>query len=138
MKKRNLVTEAHIEEACTRILELDGWRSFKMEQNFSEKKLKSVGEPGMPDRLYMRPTMKYPPSLPHSSMALYTEVFWVEWKRLRGKSPTKASQHQKDWHALARKQGALTYIAGEDFPATIEGFREFYKSSGLMRRQILS
>jgi hypothetical protein len=118
------VLEAHIELAGTQIMEWDGWRSFKMEQNFSEKKQKSVGEPGMPDRLYLR----------YDS----GDIAWIEWKRIKGKLATKALQHQKTWHARERARGGKTYIAGEDFPATIEGFRNWYCRSGLMRNQILS
>jgi len=37
---------------------------------------------------------------------------------------------------LERKRGALTLIAGQDFPATIEGFKAWYIGSGLNRRTI--
>jgi hypothetical protein len=114
------VYESDIELAGTQIMGWDGWRSFKMEQNFSEKKRKSVGEPGMPDRLYLR----------YDS----GDIVWIEWKRLKG----KAAQHQKDWHARERARGAKTYIAGEDFPATIDGFRDWYRKSWLMRHEILT
>ena len=58
------------------------------------------------------------------------------WKRIRAgrKTATKASQRQRDWHAAERARGALTLIAGEDFAASIEGFQDWYRQSGLARR----
>jgi hypothetical protein len=58
-------------------------------------------------------------------------VLWVEFKR--GKE--KAGSHQVAWHAKERARGALTWIANEDFPATVDGFRSHYEKSGLMRRE---
>lgn len=127
--------ELHLEEAGTQVLEYDGWRSFKMEQNFSEKKQKRTGEAGMPDRLYIRYLAISGATKDWSEFA---EVLWIEWKRLKGKKATETSQSQKDWQLLERKRGALIWVPGEDFPATIEGFREHYKTSGLMRRPIIS
>jgi hypothetical protein len=68
---------------------------------------------------------------------MWAEVMWLELKRIdpRGRR-TKASQKQKEWHTLERKRGALTLIAGFDFEPTTEGFRTFYKNSGLMRNKI--
>lgn len=135
--------EKSIREACADILILDGWRRLPMEQNFSEKKRKTVGEPGMADDLFIRYAWIGCNKSPefqgwHREDA---QALWVEWKRLlpvkRGKTwgrATKASNEQKAWHALERSRGALTLIAGEDFPASVDGFRDFYKASGLARR----
>ena len=77
--------EADIERTCTDFLALDNWRSFKMEQNFSEKKQKTVGESGMADHMYLRYLYGY------ESEALCTcemkedcacaQVMFIEWKR---------------------------------------------------------
>jgi hypothetical protein len=64
------------------------------------------------------------------------EVMWIEWKRSKGGAFTQAKQHQGDWHTGERARGALTLIAGWDFPATIEGFQLWYRVSGLMRRNL--
>jgi hypothetical protein len=61
-------------------------------------------------------------------------VLWIEWKRVFSGRATKATAHQRAWHEAERALGALTLIAGEHFPATIEGFREWYSRSGLQRR----
>ncbi len=131
----DLTLEKDIEKSCTDLLVLDGWRSFKMEQNFSERKRKSVGEPGMADRLYIR--------YDRAELApRWAEVMFVEWKRLKGGSgkralftkAEKAKIRQLRWIAEERAKGALVLLAGVDFPATIEGFRTWYRSSGLMRR----
>lgn len=58
------------------------------------------------------------------------EALWIEWKKLGG----KASPHQLAWIAHEEKRGALVWLAGEDFPATIEGFQAFYRAWGLLRR----
>jgi hypothetical protein len=130
-------TEAQIQEACCRILELDGWRRVRTDL----KQLRGLGvqEKGMADDLFIRyialPDWVHEPSLDFVALG---QIMWIEWKKLtsRGRS-TKAAQHQQDWHTLERKRGALTLIAGENFPASIEGFRDFYKKSGLMGNRIL-
>lgn len=140
--------EKHIQEACCQILECDGWRRIRMEAMYSEKKRKGVGEPGMADDLFLR--YWYPDNL-HNDTRPIGEIFWIEWKRLvptplrerrnntlKQKWPrsTQAAVHQKAWHALERKRGALTLIAGEDFVASVDGFRDWYKTSGLMRNKV--
>ncbi len=131
LARRLKVSEADIEKAVDDLLQYDGWRSFKMEQNFSEKKRRTFGEAGMPDRLYIR----YMPRIRHwtpteEEYGPEAEVIWIEHKRHKG----IASASQKLWHAAERKRGALTLIAGQDFEASIEGFISWYKSSGLMRK----
>jgi hypothetical protein len=79
----------------------------------------------MADRLYIR----Y--GWPNNTYYATALIMWIEWKRtVRGKA-TSATPHQKDWHRNERARGAFTLIAGEDFPATIEGFRDWYASSGI-------
>ena len=99
---------------------------------------KGFGEKGMADRLYIRYCNSANPNVKPwgTNRAMYdplAEIIWVEWKRtVRGRA-TKATQHQLDWHRDERARGALTLIAGEDFPATIEGFCAWYNASGLQR-----
>lgn len=123
------VSEADIEKTCTELLELDGWRTIKTDLKF----LRGLGvqEKGMADRLYIR----YGPS-PRDIQRGSTkdnwlpedcEVMWIEWKSATG----KVAAHQKDWHEAERRRGALVLVAGVDFPASIEGFQDWYRSSGL-------
>lgn len=128
--------ERDIEKTCCDLLRADGWVVRKMEQNYSERKKKRVGERGMADVLCIR----YSQHSMIEDRCQHCTVLWLEFKRLvpskRGKvwpRATKAAIHQSAWHTLERKRGALTLIAGKDFPASIEGFREWYKESGLMR-----
>ncbi len=148
MKNPLALLEKDIERACCDLLEADGWIVRKMEKNFSERKRKSTGEKGMSDRLCIRYVPRdqgKPQSAMPSGMA---EVLWIEFKRLvpqptrviekgrpkqRWPRSTQAAVHQKAWHAIERKRGALTLIAGEDFIASIDGFRDWYRESGLMR-----
>ncbi len=119
-----VLRESDIQNTCEDLLEADQWRIFRLEQNYSERKVKLLGEPGAPDCMAVR----------YSQYAPQADILFIEWKRLdkRGK-PTKATAHQKAWHALERARGALTLIAGIDFAATPEGFFEWYAASGLAR-----
>lgn len=135
------VSEADIEKTCTDLLELDGWRSFKMEQNFSERKVKVTGEKGMPDHLYIRSGLTYwlieHAGLDTNDITTYavlagSQVMWIEYKSAKGLLAT----HQRLWHETERRRGALVLVAGVDFPASIEGFQSWYRSSGLNRGRI--
>lgn len=119
--------ERDIQATCEDLLQLDRWRILRMEQNFSERKIKTVGEVGMPDCLAIR----YPQVGQGTYGALgWAGVIWIEWKRLKGKPSTQ----QRLWHAAERQRGALVILAGEDFEASVDGFLEWYRRSGLMRR----
>ena len=123
--------ERDIQATCEDLLQLDGWRIFRMEQNFSERKIKTVGEAGMPDCLAIRYLYAglFGTLQKETVLRSYCELMWIEWKRLKGKPST----HQKLWHAAERKRGALVWLAGEEFPATVEGFWAHYSASGLLR-----
>jgi len=124
------VSEADIERTCTELLELDGWRSFKMEENFSERKMKRTGEKGMPDRLYLRYNWAYEFRVTYRRVI--ADVLWIEWKANGG----KPSLAQRNWIAAETKRGAMVLLAGTNFPASIEGFKEWYRNSGLMRNRL--
>jgi hypothetical protein len=129
--------ESLIEAECTKILEQDGWRSLRTDPVSDRGRGKGFGEVGMADHLYIRYQGRFRQPFPdgmrtqlHCANVLAdTETLWIEFKRL-GEKPKK---HQRAWHIKERARGALTLIAGEDFPATIEGFRQWYGTSGLMR-----
>ena len=141
----DVMREADLERYVCDYLALDGWRVLKMEQNFSEKKRRTFGEGGMPDRMFLR----YEPKILPTSHARRVEfgdcagdILWIEFKRhkyrdSKGKMRyAKTEQHQHSWIAAERARGALVLLAGADFPATPEGFRAWYESSGLMRRRL--
>lgn len=139
------VMERDIQRTCTEFLEWDGWRSLRTDPVSRREWGKGFGEPGMADHLYIRygPGFKAAPDIRRSIVPTDADVLWIEWKRLRpsknGKTwgrATKAAIHQKAWHVLERKRGGLTLIAGEDFPASIEGFQDWYRKSGLQRRHV--
>jgi hypothetical protein len=120
--------EKHIQQACEDILLLDGWRIFRLEQNWSEKKCKRVGEAGAPDCMAVRYLEHYQQGLPKA----LSEILFIEWKRPKG--IIRAAQNE--WHRYERKLGAVTWIAGEEFDATYEGFKAHYEASGLCRRRL--
>lgn len=130
------ISEAHIQQTCSEMLELDDWRRVRTDM----KQLRGMGvqEPGMADDLFIRYTSDGNIQGMHPARAcdwlVAAEVMWIEWKSKRG----VAGDHQRAWQALERKRGALVLLAGEDFPASIEGFRDWYKASGLMRKKIIS
>lgn len=115
------ILEKHIAQTCSQFLELDGWRSFKMEPISRREWGKGTGEIGQADYLYLR-----------YGKGATCEHMHIEWKKRGG----KAAQHQQAWHAKERARGALTLIAGENFPASIEGFTNWYRDSGLQRKKI--
>jgi hypothetical protein len=119
--------EADIQRTITDLLELDGWRHIKTDPVSDRARGKGFGEKGMADDLYIR----YNPS-PMWVAPGAAQVLWIEHKRPKGVVP----QHQKDWHAAERARGALTLIAGQDFPASVDGFWDWYRASGLMRKDI--
>lgn len=128
-----VLTEAQIEATCVALMVADGWTAYKMEQIFSEKKRKSVGIAGMADHLFLR-YQPMPIEVPIEARVL-ADVLWCEFKRVTASGrATKASTAQHHWHTCERAKGALTVIAGIDFPATIEGFQVWYRTSGLARK----
>lgn len=122
-ERKPRILERHIEEAICNFLEIDGWRSIKMEQNFSERKMKTVGERGMPDRLFIR----YAPNGELGFGRDYgtAQVLWVEMKRPK----QKLREEQRKWHRQEYLRGALVLTAD-----SIDEFRKFYMKSGLNRR----
>lgn len=156
--KLPVISEADIQLACGEYLQLDGWRMLRTDPvsdmaiaQVIRKRLadvalpshirslvleiidrsirgKGFGELGMADCLFMR-WDRDPPWTGQGStwFRAHAEVMWIEFKRKDG----KAQPHQKTWHAAERARGALTLIAGEDFPATIEGFIDWYEKSDL-------
>jgi hypothetical protein len=125
------LSEAHIQKACTDLLELDGWRTIRTD--LPHLRGLGVQEKGMPDNLYIRyEAVRSGDGDVIKSHPEWTDTMWIEWKKKGG----KAAQHQKDWHQAECARGALTLIAGQDFEASISGFQEFYRASGLMRRNL--
>lgn len=127
------MTEAQIQKTCSDFLAADGWRVLVTNPCSDKARGKGFGELGMADCLYIRygacRTFVYGGHLSEAA------VLWVEYKKLDAKgSTTKPTQHQLDWHRDERTKGALTVIAGIDFPATIEGFQDWYAASGLARK----
>lgn len=121
--------ELPIQEEVTIILQQDGWRALRTDPVSDRGRGKGFGEVGMADYLYVRywsATMNFGPNI--------ADVMWIEFKRSKGGVVSKA---QRAWHIRERARGALTLIAGEDFPASVEGFCKWYAASGLQRRKDL-
>jgi hypothetical protein len=114
------VPESLIELECCRLLAQDGWRILKTDPVSDRRRGKGFGELGMADTLALR----------YGRQSAACEVLWCEWKAPGGK-PRK---HQLAWHIRERARGAMTMVAGVEFPASVEGFRDWYAKSGLMRR----
>jgi hypothetical protein len=131
-KKPQDVAEAAIEAECTQLLIEDNWRPLRTDPVSDRGRGKGFGELGMADHQYIR--YAYRPLCSDlyriSTERAGGEILWIEFKR-SGKKPEK---HQTAWHIKERARGALTLIAGEDFPASVEGFRAWYADSGLKRK----
>lgn len=132
----DLTSEAQVEKTCTAWLALDGWVGLVTDP----KQLRGLGvsEPGIPDRQYRRaggPLPEKEADTPEQ-IAAWVQLMWIEWKRVRSEKATKTSVRQDVWHMREGSLGFLTLRAGIDFPATISGFQEWYRASGLMRKRI--
>jgi hypothetical protein len=115
-----------IEAECTRLLEMDGWRALRTDPVSDRGRGKGFGEPGMADHLYIR----YWDWNSHHKH--HPDILWVEFKSCDG----KPKKHQTEWHTKERARGALTWIASVDFPASVAGFVEHYRKSGLNRGRV--
>ena len=111
--------ESLIEAECCRLLAQDGWRTLKTDPVSDRRRGKGFGELGMADTLALR----------YGKQGTACEVLWLEWKAPGG----RLRKHQVEWHTKERARGALTAIAGVDFPASVKGFRSWYSASGLAR-----
>jgi hypothetical protein len=113
--------EALIEAECCHLLAADGWRILKTDPVSDRRRGKGFGELGMADTLCLR--------YGSGRQKAACEVLWLEWKAPGG----RVQKHQLAWHTRERARGAMTAIAGVDFPASIKGFRSWYRSSGLAK-----
>lgn len=130
----DLMPEWMFEGEATKFLEEDGWRALRTDPVSDRGKGKGFGEIGMADHLYIRyhsdaESLRRNHHQP-GTLATLCCVMWVEYKSAKG----KPKKDQLLWHAKERARGALTLIAGVDFPASLTGFQEWYRKSGLMRR----
>lgn len=125
------VSEAHIQQTCIEWMEHDGWRALATDPKWARGL--GVAERGIPDNLFMRyRELRYVNANAVLTTLSFADSLWVEFKRIDGKSSAK----QIKWHALERSRGGTVWVAGVDFPKTIEGFQDHYRNSGLMRRKI--
>ena len=122
IRKLRAHPERDLEKACSDLLQCDGWRLLKTDPVSDRRRGKGFGEIGMADCLYIRYLRRATGD---------SEVMWIEWKAPRG----KPSGAQRLWIAAERARGALVWLAGADFPASVEGFLAHYQESGLMRRK---
>ena len=126
--------EAPIQAECCKILEQDGWWILRTDPVSDRRRGTGFGAIGFADITAFRPMrvtqlvliQKFPQGCP-------CEVLFLEFKSPKG----KPSKEQLKWHQTQRAMGFATFIAGQDFPASTEGFREFYSASGLQRRGAL-
>lgn len=127
------LSEAHIEKTCTDFLGLDGWIGMKTDPVSNKFLGKGFGEPGMPDYQYRRyKSSSKDRAVLNGKLICGTgvpELIWIEWKKKGG----KRGQHQLEWRLIEILRGGISLMAGLDFPASIEGFVEWYRTSGLQR-----
>lgn len=128
---QDLMPEWMFEAEATRLLEEDGWRALRTDPVSDRGRGKGFGELGMADHWYCRYDCPAPfdPATDRPLWNAHAQIMWIEFKSTKG----KPKSHQLDWHTKERARGALTLIAGQDFPASIEGFKQWYASSGLQR-----
>ncbi len=128
-RKPRKCPERDIEKACSDLLQYDGWRLLKTDPCSDRRRGKGFGEIGMADCLYIRYNTGSPPQAKPQD----AQVLWCEWKAPGG----KPSPHQRAWIAAERSRGALVWLCGADFLASVEGFLAHYRSSGLMSEKAM-
>src|SRR6266704_313048 len=132
------LSETDIQRTASDLLIADGWRLLRTDPVSNKLLGKGFGEIGMADCLFIRYETILARVAPKRGGKLVeiadasAEVLWCEFKSAKGR-PTPA---QLFWHERERARGALTWIAGTDFEASIEGFTRHYKASGLQRRKL--
>jgi hypothetical protein len=122
------LTEAHVQETVTSLLEWDGWRPIRTDPVSDRSRGKGFGELGMPDYLYVRYLRGDRIEFPQHGTAVLkepaAEVLWIEFK-----APGKAAKpHQLAWHEAERARGALVLVVDD-----IDSFFQWYAQSGLQR-----
>lgn len=122
------VTEADVQRAVVDMLAADGWRSIRTDPVSDRSRGKGFGEIGMPDYLFVRYDWDQRTRSGAARQTL-SEVMWIEFK-----APDKyETKSQRDWHIKERTRGGFVLVV-----SGVDDFREWYKTSGLMRNQILS
>jgi hypothetical protein len=124
-QNRPKLSEAHIQKAIVDLLVLDGWRAFRTDPVSDKSRGRGFGEIGMPDYLFLRyaPISRIEMDVVNDTQRA-DETLWIEFKA-PGKKPAPAQRH---WHAAERARGALVMVFD-----SIEGFRAWYRDSGLSR-----
>ena len=117
--------EALIEAECVKFLQEDGWRALKTNPVSDRGRGKGFGTPGMADYEFTRAA-----SSETARKEGWCQILHVEFKS-RGGKPQK---HQIEWATQTRAQGFLVWMSSVNFSPSVEGFREFYAQSGLMKR----
>jgi hypothetical protein len=120
------VKEIDVQCAVVDMLSADGWRAIRTDPVSNKARGTGFGEISMPDFLFLR---YWRMDNLHNDTRPIGEMFWIEFKA-PGKVPNLA---QLKWHGNERNLGALVLVVDN-----VDDFREFYKTSGLMRHPILS
>jgi len=107
----------------------DGWSVLRTDPVSDRGRAKGFGTPGMADVMFSRPAASE-----EQRKLGWCQVLHVEFKTGRN----QATKTQQAWHRDQRAMGFLTWIANTDFPATLQGFRNYYEQSQLMRRSAVA
>ena len=121
--------EAAIQEEIIKFLQEDNWRVLITTPVSNRSRGIGFGEVGMPDLICMR-TIPISSTSARRSDLYACEVLWLENKSRHG----KPQSHQVKWHLDERARGFQTWIASVDFDPSLDGLRQKYEASGLMRR----
>lgn len=133
VRKPRAHPERDLEKACSDLLQYDGWRLLKTDPVSDRNRGKGFGEIGMADCLYIRYSRYLEDCGPNCvPCCAPCEVIWIEYKAPGG----KPSRDQRAWIASETARGALVWLAGANFPASVDGFLAHYRGSGLMRRKL--
>lgn len=129
-QQKEKTLEAEIAKGVHEFMELHGWRRFRMTSGCfiapSGAPVR-VGEPGVPDLLFVRYIERDTSTYGASKASGVAYLVWIETKRAKG---GKKAEAQAEWHTAESAAGALIYTCND-----LEAFRDwYYKRFGFLHQ----
>jgi len=122
--------EAEVAKAVQKFMAMHGWRRFRMTSGLFTAPSGCpvrVGEPGIPDLLFVRYVRRETTTFGASLASGVAYLLWVETKRAKG---GKKADEQAEWDKVGEAIGALIYTCND-----LEAFREwYYKRFGFLHQ----
>jgi hypothetical protein len=120
-KQQAKALEAQVAKELQKFMALHGWRRFRMTSGLFTAPSGCpvrVGEPGIPDLLFVRYVRRETATFGASVASGVAYLLWVETKRAKG---GKKAEEQAEWHRDEEILGGLVYTCSD-----LDDFRDWY------------